>query len=151
MKMQIENRQNKHKILLHRIRNSLSQLLTNLNCEDKELSVVFVDDDEIREINRIYLKRDYTTNVISFSMLEGEYSDVNPSMLGDIIISLETAHRDALNDNIDFFDEIEFLLIHGLLHLLGYDHENTSHHEAQKMKRLTNELFFKLRGYQIDF
>jgi probable rRNA maturation factor len=149
MKILIENRQNKQKILMRRIRKSLKQLLIRLNCLQKELSVVFVDDDEIRNINKAYLNRDYPTNVIAFAMMEGEFKDVNPSVLGDIIISSETAHRDALNDDIEFLDEIEFLLIHGLLHLLGYDHENNSVDEAQKMKRLSNELFFELKGYRL--
>ena len=149
MSILIENRQKKHKIDLSRIRNSLKQILKTLDCIDKELSILFVDDDGIRKINSYYLKRNYTTNVITFSMLEGEFKEVNPSLFGDIIISVETAYRDALNGDIEFFDEIEFLLIHGILHLLGYNHESTTYANADEMKRLSNKLFFELRGYQL--
>lgn len=149
MSILIENRQKKQKIDLSRIRKSLKQILKTLDCIDKELSILFVDDDGIRRINSAYLKRNYTTNVIAFSMLEGEFKEINPSVLGDIIISAETAYRDALNGDIEFFDEIEFLLIHGILHLLGYHHENTTYAVADEMKRLSNKLFFELRGYQL--
>jgi probable rRNA maturation factor len=126
------------------------QILRRLNCADNELSILFVDDEGIREINKSYLQRDTPTNVIAFSMLDGECKDVNPSVLGDIIISTETAYRDAQKAGIEFPDEIEFLLIHGLLHLLGYDHENATAAEARKMKHLNKKLFFELRGYQLS-
>lgn len=147
MAVLIKNRQKKIKIELRRIRSSLKQILKNLNLIDKEISILFVDDKEIGEINKFYFKRDYATNVIAFSMLEGEFKEITPSLLGDIIISVETAYRDAFNGGIEFLDEIDFLLIHGLLHLLGYDHENIS--EAAKMEDLSSTLFFELRGYRL--
>lgn len=148
MSISIENRQNKFKIDLRRLRSSLKRLLRELYCEESELSLLLVDDDQIREFNRTYLKRDRSTNVISFSMREGEFSDINPQLLGDIILSLETAHRDAATGNIDFMDEVEFLVIHGLLHLIGYEHENTSAAESRQMKAREKELFFLLRHYE---
>ncbi|MDD5101101.1 MAG: rRNA maturation RNase YbeY, partial [Syntrophales bacterium] len=68
----------------------------------------------------------------------------------DIILSVETAARDALAARLDLMDELDFLIIHGLLHLLGYDHENSSEKEAQRMKNSERELFFRLRHYQLD-
>ncbi|GAJ00759.1 unnamed protein product, partial [marine sediment metagenome] len=103
--------------------------MENLNCQNKEISLLFVDDDGIREINKEYLKRNHPTNVIAFSMTEGEFGDVNPDVLGDIIISVETALRDAKNTEIEFEEELDYLMIHGILHLLGFDHE-TSEAEA---------------------
>lgn len=124
--------------------------MKELCCADGEISLVLVDDAQIHEINKIYLKRDRPTNVISFAMTEGEFSDINPLLLGDIILSVETAYRDAATTQIDFMDEVEFLLIHGLLHLRGYDHEGTSTDMAQKMKDKERELFSLLRHYRID-
>ena len=71
-------------------------------------------------------------------------------LLGDIIISAETAARDALAGGLHLMDEMEFLLIHGLLHLLGYDHENTDQEDAERMKRKERELFYLLRHYHLD-
>lgn len=145
MSISIENRQKKFKIDRRRLRSSLKRLMKALRCEESELSLLLVDDDQIREFNRTYLKRDRSTNVISFSMREGEFSDINPQLLGDIILSVETAHRDAAAEGIDFMDEVEFLVIHGLLHLLGYEHENTTDKEARRMKTRERELFSLLR------
>ena len=123
--------------------------MENLDCSDKEISLLFVDDDSIREINKEYLSRDYSTNVISFSLNEGDFGDINPDLLGDIIISVETALRDALKAEIKFEEELDYLIIHGILHLLGYDHER-SETEAKRMKEKERELFFALNNYLID-
>lgn len=132
---------------LGRLRRSLKTLLTALDRQAGELSLVLVDDAQIREINRDYLDRDRPTNVISFSMTEGEFGHINPNTLGDIVISVETALRDARAGNIDFMDEMEFLLIHGLLHLLGYDHEEVGPDKSREMKDKEQELFYRLRKY----
>jgi probable rRNA maturation factor len=147
MSIAIENRQKKAKIDLRRMRRSLKRLMKELCCEEGELSLLLVDDDQIREINRTYLKRDRSTNVISFPMGEGEFGAVNPQLLGDIVLSAETAARDAAAGGIDLMDEVEFLVIHGLLHLIGYEHENTTSEESRKMKTRERELFFTLRHY----
>ena len=112
------------------------------------MSLALVDDDEIRSINRHYLGRDRPTNVIAFSMREGDFGDIHPHILGDIILSAETAQRDALAGDLPPEDMILFLVIHGLLHLLGYDHEGSSEEEARMADR-ENELFFALKGYEL--
>jgi len=149
MPILIQNQQNKVNVNLSRTRQAFQKILELLDIEDKEVSILIVDDEDIRKINRDYLGRDRPTNVISFSMSEGEFGDVNPSILGDIIISAETAKKDAENHSIPFEDEIDFLLIHGLLHLLGYDHETTDS-DAEIMKAKEKELFFSLKKYFID-
>jgi len=106
---------------------------------------LFVDDEGIREINRRFLNRDHPTNVISFSMWEGEFGDINPHILGDIVISVETALRDVRQAAIEFDDELDFLMIHGLLHLLGYNHEDTGEDEAMRMENREKELFSILK------
>ena len=130
------------------MRRSLKRLLRELRCEEYELSLLLVDDDQIREFNKTYLKRDRSTNVISFSMREGEFGDINPQLLGDIILSVETAYRDAATVRIDLMDEVEFLVIHGLLHLLGYEHEDVAATESRQMKMREKELFSLLRHYE---
>ncbi|MDX9820991.1 MAG: rRNA maturation RNase YbeY, partial [Syntrophales bacterium] len=102
-------------------------------------------DAEIRDFNRKYLARDSATNVISFSMREGEFSDVNPSLLGDIVISVDTALRDAEREGISLEDELDYLLIHGILHLLGYDHERSGKEAAREMEKRQDELFVQLK------
>jgi probable rRNA maturation factor len=150
MSISIQNRQKRQKIDTNRVRRSLKRLLKELNCKDIEISILLVDDHQIREINKTYLERDCPTNVISFSMTEGPFGHIHPEILGDIILSTETAARDALTGHLDFMDELEFLLIHGLLHLIGYNHENTGADEAEKMKNRERELFFMLRHYDLD-
>jgi len=120
-----------------------------LECEDKEVSVVFLDDEGIQKINQQYLERDRPTNVIAFSMQEGEFGGINPSILGDIIISVETAQRDALEGDMPLEHMIDYLIIHGILHLIGYDHEGDIS-EAKKMKEKENELFNRMHGYSIE-
>jgi probable rRNA maturation factor len=150
MSISIQNRQKQHKVALGRLRRDLKRLLKELDCEGSKISLLLVDDDQIREINKHHLQRDRPTNVISFAMTEGAFGDVNPEILGDIVLSTETAARDALTGHLDFMDEVEFLLIHGLLHLLGYNHENVGSDEAEKMKNGEQELFFMLRHYDLD-
>jgi probable rRNA maturation factor len=150
MSISIQNRQKRFTVDVGRLRRSLKRLQKELGVEDSEVSLLLVDDAQIREINKNYLHRDRPTNVISFAMTEGAFGDVHPEILGDIILSVETASRDALACDIDFMDEVEFLLIHGLLHLLGYNHENVISKEAKQMKKLERELFFLRRHYHLD-
>jgi probable rRNA maturation factor len=150
MSISIQNRQKLLSVDLGRVRRSLKRLLKELGFKDSEVSLLLVDDDQIREINKDYLQRDRPTNVISFAMTEGAFGDVHPEILGDIILSVETAARDAVAYDIDFMDEVEFLLIHGLLHLVGYNHENVESREVEKMKKMERELFFLRRHYHLD-
>lgn len=107
--------------------------------------MTIVDDARIREINRDYLQRDKPTNVISFAMQEGEGSGINPLLLGDVVISAETAARDAAEAGVPFERELWFLLLHGILHLLGYDHERGTEAQARQMEARERELFALLR------
>ena len=132
MSISIQNRQKLLTVDVGRVRRSLKRLLKELGFKDSEVSLLLVDDDQIREINKNYLQRDRPTNVISFCD-DGWRVRRRPSGdPGDIILSVETAARDALTCDIDFMDEVEFLLIHGLLHLLGYNHEDVESNEAKK-------------------
>jgi len=116
------------------------RILNALECPDAELSVVLVDDQEIRQLNHDYLQRDKPTNVISFSMREGEGGGLHPELLGDVVISTETAARDAADAGVSFESELLFLLLHGILHLLGYDHERGTAEEARLMETKEREM-----------
>lgn len=92
---------------------------------DCQLSVVITDDAEIRSLNRQYAGEDKPADVLSFSQEEGEAFAAPPDdtrRLGDVIISLETAERQAAEAGHDLDAEVAHLLTHGVLHLLGYDH-----------------------------
>lgn len=96
------------------------------NCaEDVEVSILLTDDARIAELNKEYRQIDGPTDVLSFSMTEGEDfggADDEPNLLGDVVISVDTAGRQARERGVELDDEMDVLLAHGLLHLLGYDH-----------------------------
>jgi len=150
MSLLIDNRQKIIKLHLRPIRSSMTKAINYLKCRDKEISLILVDDPEITVVNSEYLGRNRPTNVISFGMQEGEWGEIQPVLLGDIVISVETALRDSLSNQIDLEDEILFLFIHGLLHLLGYDHESGNAADAEMMKAREKEVFSSIKGYELD-
>jgi probable rRNA maturation factor len=121
------------------IKRRLRKILKGLECHDVELSVLLTDDAHITELNRRFLKREGPTNVLSFPMRDGNGYECNTPMLGDIAISLDAAQRDAEQSGESFDKTIDRLLIHGLLHLLGYEHER-SEAEARHMGDETERL-----------
>ena len=148
MEVQIGNRQNNHRISEQKIRQTASVILNALDYPDSELSILIVDDQQIERLNRQYLNRKGPTNVIAFCMRQGQFSDITPNLLGDIVISADTAQREAQSAGISMQDRFDQLLVHGTLHLLGYDHENTAD-EARKMEEKANELL-QLLEYQTE-
>lgn len=113
------------------VRRDASRLLELLDV-DAELSVVLVDDREIHRLNAEYRHLDRPTDVLAFAMREGDGGRLHPDVLGDVVISLDTAARQAAARGAPVADEVRVLLTHGLLHLLGYDHER-SPAEARRM------------------
>jgi probable rRNA maturation factor len=110
-----------------------------LDFPDAEISILIVDDPQIEELNRKYLNRIGPTNVIAFAMREGEFAHLTPHLLGDVVISMETAAKEAQNLDISVERRFNELLIHGILHLIGYDHEK-SKQDAQRMEKKSQEL-----------
>ena len=145
MTILIENRQKKQSIPLKRLEQVAQKILSVSGCPEAELSILLVDDEQIHQINRDYLDHDYPTNVISFAMQEGEGGDIQPDLLGDVVISTETAARDAAEADASFESELYFLLLHGILHLLGYDHERGSEEDARRMELREEEVFAQVR------
>ncbi|MEI6214679.1 MAG: rRNA maturation RNase YbeY [Desulfuromonadales bacterium] len=124
-----------------------ARILSDLGCPDgTELSLMIVGDRTIRTINRNYLGKDRATNVISFSLQEGEYGDVNPLALGDVVISADTAAHEAQESRQTFFERLTFLVMHGILHLCGYDHERSGEREARRMVRMEQRIFKRLQA-----
>jgi probable rRNA maturation factor len=122
------------------------RILSALGCpEGTELSVSIVGDRSIRRVNREYLDKDRPTNVISFSQQEGDFGGVASGMLGDVIISADTSAREAELGGILPFERLCFLLLHGILHLCGYDHERSGEKEALRMEQKEAELFRTLK------
>ncbi|GAB6066463.1 rRNA maturation RNase YbeY [Aquifex pyrophilus] len=116
------------------------EALSALNLQGVELSVYITDDEEIRELNKTYRGKDKPTDVLSFPLNE----TVNGlKILGDIVISQDTAERQARELGHSLNDEVKRLLIHGIVHLLGYDHERGGE-EEKKFFELENYLLSKL-------
>jgi probable rRNA maturation factor len=116
------------------------RILADLALPDAELSLLLVDDVQIQELNRRYLRRDKPTNVLAFPMGEGEFSALHPNVLGDLVISVETARRQSNRFGLNEKEMIILLMIHGILHLLGYEHEG-SKKGARAMATKQKELF----------
>lgn len=107
-----------------------------------ELSLVFTNDEAIREINAEWRDKDKPTNVLSFPAYPIEPGDMPGPMLGDIVIARETVEREALDLEKSFEDHLTHLLVHGFLHLIGYDHIETD--EAEEMEGLETRILAKL-------
>ncbi|PYZ94253.1 rRNA maturation RNase YbeY [Salipaludibacillus keqinensis] len=106
--------------------------------EESELSVTFVSDERIRELNRDYRDKDQPTDVLSFALNEDEGEILNegmPNLIGDIVISIPRAKEQAKDYGHDFKRELCFLAVHGFLHLIGYDHESEKNETAMFTKQ----------------
>jgi probable rRNA maturation factor len=139
MEVLIDNRQSSCGMPLKKIRRTVEVILGALDCPDGEISILIVDDPQIEKLNRRYLNRTGPTNVIAFSMREGEFSHLSPQLLGDVVISTDTAAKEAQNSGMSMEQRFTELLVHGILHLFGYDHEN-SEPNARKMEKKSQEL-----------
>ncbi len=129
----------------------IEQILSALGCDDHELSLVITDDAEIRELNQTYRGKDTSTNVLSFPMQEGEFTDITPGLLGDVVISAETAEREAGEAGISPDQRMSQLLVHGILHLVGFDHE-LGEDQAREMEAKSLDLLRCIEPHtELDF
>jgi probable rRNA maturation factor len=120
-------------------------ILNALDCPEAELSIVLVDDDEIAALNREYLQRSGPTNVIAFPMQEGAFGEISPHLLGDVVISLDTCRRESEEADTPFEERLDQLLIHGILHLLGFDHV-TNAADAERMAAKSDALMAVIKN-----
>lgn len=120
------------------IRRRVERMLDVLQIPKSEVSILLTDDREIRNLNRDYRGTDRSTDVLSFSMREGEGGRFAGDVLGDIVLSIPTAARQARFAGRPLLDEATMLLAHGLLHLLGWDHATPS--DDRRMRAKTDQL-----------
>ncbi len=106
--------------------------------EEGDISLVVCDDPFITELNERYKKRNGPTDVLSFSMREGKTLVNQDPAVGDIVISVDTAERQAAEFGTSLDEEFIVLFVHGLLHLLGYDHRNGA--QKKKMEAVTKKI-----------
>ena len=129
-----------------RVGTAADAMLRHLGLHEAELSVLLTNDTTIAELNSTYRKKEEPTDVLAFPQDEGDGKGgqepsmvhVGPRCLGDIVISLDTAARQAQRRKQTLYVEVRFLLAHGLLHLVGYDHATAS--EKRTMDARTDEL-----------
>ena len=119
------------------------QLLTGTDLKSAEISIVVCDDLFIQHLNRDYRGKDTPTDVLSFAQREGEGADPDDLVLGDVVISVETAARQADRLGHSLPQELVVLLTHGFLHLLGYDHETPE--DAAEMAEAEAKLLSRLK------
>lgn len=130
------------------LRREVQSILRLIERTGAELSVLFVDDSYMRTINRDYRGLDRPTDVLAFPQDEQfgevECEDDPPSMLGDIVISLPTARRQADRRGHDLSYEVRRLLVHGALHLIGHDHEASA--EGREMRAKEKQIMSTLQA-----
>jgi probable rRNA maturation factor len=143
MKVWIWNRQRQTRVRVQEISALARKILLVLGCLKAELSLLLVNDAQIRRLNKQYRSIDRPTDVLAFPMLEGDAFPPGSPLLGDVVISLETAKRQAKREGHPLGREIKILLIHGVLHLLGYDHDD-SEEAARLVERKTQTILKEL-------
>lgn len=116
------------------VRRRAERMLAALRMSEAELSILLCDDATIQELNRSFRKKDRATDVLAFAMREGEGGALHPGLLGDVVISIDTARRQAGERARSVSAEVTFLLAHGLLHLLGYDHRTAEEDRVMRAR-----------------
>ncbi|MGO9833502.1 MAG: rRNA maturation RNase YbeY [Polyangiaceae bacterium] len=119
---------------------SVRAMLAALELDRCELSIVLTGDDQIRALNRAYRRINRPTDVLAFSQREGEGEPGGAAsrLLGDVVVSVPTARRQAGESARDVLGEVTWLVAHGLLHLVGWDHDTPS--RDRRMRRETERL-----------
>lgn len=136
------------KINKKKVKEIILLILEDHSVESSEVSVLFTDDLQIQELNLQYRGKDKPTDVLSFPNVQDSQIDIPKikgvkEMLGDIVISVETALEQSKSYGATFEEEVCRLLVHGTLHLLGYDHVNGGR-QAGKMKAKEEEILSKI-------
>jgi len=119
------------------------RLLREIERAEHELSIALVDDGEMRALNSAWRGRDRSTDVLAFSLEEGPHAERSGRLLGDVVIGIETAARQARSRRRGLDDELLRLLVHGALHLVGHDHVRAS--DARCMRAEERRILRRLR------
>ncbi len=143
MQISIQNKQKKYRMNRKKVLQWIRHILLLQKYEDGEVGLVFVNNRQIQIYNRDYRHKDRPTDVLAFPMLEGIGGELHPQFLGDVMVSLEMVAKEARLFGRSQAQQLLILLIHGVLHLIGYDHER-SPREARRMSRREKYIFKKL-------
>jgi len=135
--IQITNQQKRYWINTKKFKALLKRLIHHYKLNNPEISLVFVDTRTIKRLNRLFLKKNAPTDVLSFPI--GEKAEDGKFYLGDIIISVPQAFKQCVSEKHGLERELELLTIHGFLHLLGYEHFKRIEEEEEKIKNLLLE------------
>jgi probable rRNA maturation factor len=138
--IEVINRQRRRKFDLNRLRKFSEGALQIIGASERNATVVFVSDDAIRKLNRQFRGRNYATDVLSFPSEAETFETESKADLGEIVISVQRATAQAREYGLTFSNEVEQLILHGLLHLCGYDHDT----DRGEMNRLELKLRKKL-------
>jgi len=122
----------------------VKSILSALECNEAELSLLFVDDGDMLRLNRTWRGKDRPTDVLAFSQQEGLIPPGQENLLGDVVISVESAGRQAKERRTSIEQELDALLVHGILHLFGYDHE-ASASRARAMRKKEKDILERLQ------
>jgi probable rRNA maturation factor len=109
-------------------------MLDALQMPEAELSLVLTNDELIHELNATYRKKDRPTDVLAFAQREAAHEGADDALLGDVIVSVPTARRQAAEAERDVLAEVTMLVAHGLLHLLGWDHDTDARDRKMRAK-----------------
>jgi len=135
--IEIINRQKKHKINKNRFKGLLERLVNQYQLDNPEVTLAFVNDRTVKELNKRFLNKDAPTDVLSFPLREkgadGKY------YLGDILISVQRALDQSAVKNHSLERELEILTLHGFLHLMGFEHFRDLEREETRMRKLLLE------------
>ncbi|HMB20849.1 MAG TPA: rRNA maturation RNase YbeY [Spirochaetota bacterium] len=129
-------------------RQVVSKVLSAMDTTEVEVNCIFTDNSTIRNINRDYRNLDHPTDVISFAYRDNPFPSIEMEQepLGDMYISLEKAVEQATEFKVTLNDELCRLIVHGLLHLLGYEHEDVADEEARQMREAEDRLLDMLEA-----
>jgi len=141
----IHNRQRAVAIHTAAVKKRVLQIMAYLGYTDQELSVVFGNDRLLQELNRTYRHKDHPTNVLAFPQAPTYAGEPASTMLGDVIVSLPMATREAHDLDQSLEERVIYLLLHGILHLLGDEHE-ASAAQRRRMEALEQEVLAHLRS-----
>lgn len=125
----------------------ISQVLKEVKQEDFSVNLLFTDNERVKELNNTFRGKNAATDVLSFSQVEGEDFCFENHFLGDIVIAVPYAANQAESLGHSVFEEVRYLILHGILHLMGYDHDEN---EDCEMSRLEKSVYKKLTGETIE-
>jgi probable rRNA maturation factor len=138
--IEIINRQRAFKIDKQAWSDFAQRTLRTIDLSPQTATVIFVSDATIKKLNRQFREKNYATDVLSFPMEAEQFERENQSHLGEIVISAERAAAQAQQNGLTFDNEVQQLILHGLLHLCGYDHETDNGEMNRREIRLRRKL-----------